>query len=57
MSRTVPAVSERFVVSLGPMCHVTCLEARTRKAGLEIRPRQAVRRDRAAVVRRAVPVD
>jgi outer membrane protein assembly factor BamB len=31
MSRTVPAVNDRFVVSLGPMCHVTCLEARTGK--------------------------
>jgi len=31
MSRTVPAVSERYVVSLGPKCNVTCLEARTGK--------------------------
>jgi outer membrane protein assembly factor BamB len=31
MSRTVPAVNDRFVVSLGPKCHVTCLEARTGK--------------------------
>ena len=31
MSRTVPAVNDRFVVSLGPMCQVTCLDARTGK--------------------------
>ena len=29
MSRTVPAVTDRFVVSLGPMGHVHCLDART----------------------------
>ncbi|HUU95813.1 MAG TPA: PQQ-binding-like beta-propeller repeat protein [Phycisphaerae bacterium] len=27
MSRTVPAVTERYVVSLGPKCHVTCLDS------------------------------
>lgn len=31
MSRTVPAVNDRFVVSIGPKCHVTCLEADTGK--------------------------
>ena len=31
MSRTVPAVNDRYVVSLGPKCNVTCLEARTGK--------------------------
>ena len=29
MSRTVPAVTEDVVVSLGPKCHVTCLDAKT----------------------------
>ena len=29
MSRTVPAVSENFVVTMGPKCHVTCLDAAT----------------------------
>jgi outer membrane protein assembly factor BamB len=29
MSRTVPAVTERYVVTLGPMCQVTCLDAAT----------------------------
>ena len=29
MSRTIPAVTERYVVSLGPKCHVTCLDARS----------------------------
>lgn len=29
MSRTVPAVTDRFVVSLGPMGHVHCLDAHT----------------------------
>ena len=29
MSRTVPAVTERFVVTLGPKCHVTCLDSVT----------------------------
>jgi len=28
-SRTVPAVSGRYVVSLGPKCHVVCLDAAT----------------------------
>jgi outer membrane protein assembly factor BamB len=29
MSRTVPAVTDRFVVGLGPMLHVSCLDAKT----------------------------
>ena len=29
MSRTVPAVSDRYVVSVGPKCHVRCLKADT----------------------------
>ena len=29
MSRTVPAVTEKHVVSLGPKCHVTCLDCMT----------------------------
>jgi outer membrane protein assembly factor BamB len=31
MSRTVPAVNQNYVVSLGPMCQVTCLDAKTGK--------------------------
>src|SRR6185369_8780657 len=29
MSRTVPAVTERLVVAMGPKCHVVCLDAVT----------------------------
>jgi len=29
MSRTVPAVTEKYVVALGPKCHVTCLDSIT----------------------------
>ncbi len=29
MSRTVPAVTDEFVVTIGPKCHVTCLDAGT----------------------------
>lgn len=29
MSRTVPAVTDRYVVSIGPRCHVVCLDAET----------------------------
>ena len=29
MSRTIPAVNGKYVVTLGPMCHVTCLDAVT----------------------------
>ena len=29
MSRTVPAVTEQYVVVLGPKCHVTCLDSAT----------------------------
>ena len=29
MSRTVPAVTEKHVVALGPKCHVTCLDSAT----------------------------
>lgn len=29
MSRTVPAVTDRFVVTLGPKCHVACLDSET----------------------------
>jgi outer membrane protein assembly factor BamB len=28
MSRTVPAVNQRYVVSIGPRCHVMCLDSR-----------------------------
>ncbi|MBN1846383.1 MAG: PQQ-like beta-propeller repeat protein [Sedimentisphaerales bacterium] len=31
MSRTLPAVSEEYVVALGPKCHVSCLEAKSGK--------------------------
>jgi outer membrane protein assembly factor BamB len=27
MSRTVPAVTEKYVVTMGPKCHVTCLDS------------------------------
>lgn len=27
MSRTVPAVTDRYVVTIGPMCHVMCVDA------------------------------
>ncbi|MHC4907904.1 MAG: outer membrane protein assembly factor BamB family protein, partial [Planctomycetota bacterium] len=26
MSRTVPAVNEKYIVTIGPKCHVTCLD-------------------------------
>jgi outer membrane protein assembly factor BamB len=29
MSRTVPAVTDKYVVSLGPMCHVLCVDSTT----------------------------
>jgi len=29
MSRTVPALTERFVVTMGPKCHVACVDANT----------------------------
>jgi outer membrane protein assembly factor BamB len=29
ISRTVPAVSDDYLVGIGPRCHVTCLDART----------------------------
>jgi len=29
MSRTVPAVNDDYVVTIGPKCHVTCLDARS----------------------------
>lgn len=29
MSRTVPAVTDEFLVALGPKCHVTCLDPRS----------------------------
>ncbi|MCY2925241.1 MAG: PQQ-binding-like beta-propeller repeat protein [Planctomycetota bacterium] len=32
VSRTVPAVSDDFVVTLGPQCHVLCADARTGQA-------------------------
>lgn len=31
MSRTVPAVTDKYVVTLGPKCHVTCLDSTTGK--------------------------
>ena len=38
MSRTVPAVTEKYVVALGPKCHVVCLDAVTgsRRWGLDL---------------------
>jgi outer membrane protein assembly factor BamB len=32
MSRTVPAVSDKYLVALGPKCHVSCLDPATGKA-------------------------
>lgn len=29
MSRTVPAVTDKYLVAIGPMCHVTCLDRAT----------------------------
>ena len=29
MSRTVPAVTDKYVVAMGPLCHVTCLDSAT----------------------------
>ena len=29
MSRTIPSVTDEYVVSIGPMCHVVCLDAGT----------------------------
>jgi outer membrane protein assembly factor BamB len=29
MSRTIPAVTDQYVLTLGPRCHVVCLDART----------------------------
>jgi len=29
MSRTVPAVTDKYIVTLGPKCHVTCLDSTT----------------------------
>ena len=29
MSRTVPAVTEKYIVTIGPKCHVTCLDSMT----------------------------
>lgn len=29
MSRTVPAVTEKYIVTIGPKCHVTCLDSQT----------------------------
>jgi outer membrane protein assembly factor BamB len=31
MSRTVPAVTDKYVVTMGPKCHVTCLNSTTGK--------------------------
>ena len=31
MSRTMPAVTEKYVVTIGPKCHVTCLDSVTGK--------------------------
>ncbi|MBI3921196.1 MAG: PQQ-like beta-propeller repeat protein [Armatimonadetes bacterium] len=31
MSRTVPSVTDKYLVTLGPKCHVTCLDASTGK--------------------------
>lgn len=29
MSRTIPAVNENYIVTIGPMCHVMCLDRKT----------------------------
>lgn len=31
MSRTVPAVTDKYIVTMGPKCHVTCLDTETGK--------------------------
>jgi len=30
MSRTVPAVTDKYIVTMGPKCHVTCLDSGNR---------------------------
>jgi outer membrane protein assembly factor BamB len=46
MSRTVPAVTDEYFVSIGPKCHVTCLDSKT---GEFIWGKSLVRRFGAAV--------
>ena len=29
MSRTIPAITEKYIVTIGPMCHVMCLDRET----------------------------
>ncbi|MHC4154088.1 MAG: outer membrane protein assembly factor BamB family protein [Planctomycetota bacterium] len=36
MSRTVPAVTEKYVVTMGPKCHVTCLDSVTGSFGWKL---------------------
>ena len=45
MSRTVPGVTEDFVVTLGPKCHVMCTDARTGEFmwGMDLRRRYGTR--------------
>jgi outer membrane protein assembly factor BamB len=33
MSRTVPAVTDKYLVAMGPKCHVTCLDPKTGESG------------------------
>ena len=54
MSRTVPAVTEKYLVTMGPKCHVSCLDPYTGKLLLAHRSGREIRRDRAALVRGAM---
>ena len=55
MSRTVPAVTDKYVVAIGPKCDVSCLDPATGKPYWLIDLVAPVRRHGAAVVRRPVP--
>ena len=54
MSRTTPAVTEQFVVSFGPECHVACLESTSGPVFVGAGFGQGLRRGSAAVVCRAM---
>ena len=57
MTRTVPALSDKFVVAMDPKCHVLCLDAATGELRWGMNLVREFGATDSALVRRPMPAD